>query len=85
MFNKLQLLLNHYGISDKDFDKAKPRENKPSYEKKVIEDLIKNPYAFRQGSSELCEQALMDAKTQLHLLLQQVDLEKLGQRICTSL
>ena len=37
-------------------------------------------YAIRQASSELCEKVLTVAKTQLHPLLRQVDLEKLGQR-----
>ena len=37
-------------------------------------------YVIRQASKELCEKVLTDAKTQLHPLLRQVDLEKLGQR-----
>lgn len=79
MFAKLHLLLNHYGISGKDSNEFKIRESN-SYEQKVIEDLIKNPYAVQQGSDELCETALINAKAQLHPLLQQVDLEKLGLR-----
>lgn len=37
-------------------------------------------YVIRQVSKELCEKVLTDAKTQLHPLLRQADLEKLGQR-----
>ena len=80
MLNKIHMLVNRFGVIGKYFDEAKPSKRNDYYRQEIIEDLIQNPYAFRQGSSELCEQALMDAKTQLHPLLQQVDLEKLGQR-----
>ena len=80
MLNKIHMLVNRFGVIGKYFDEAKPNKRNDYYKQGVLEDLIQNPSAFRQGSSELCEKALMDAKTQLHPLLQQVDLEKLGQR-----
>jgi hypothetical protein len=80
MLNKLHMLVNRFGVIGKYFDEAKPRKRNDYYRQEIVEDLIQNPYAFRQGSSDLCEQSLRDAKTQLHPLLQQVDLEKLSQR-----
>lgn len=80
MLNKIHMLVNRFGVIGKYFYEAKPRKRNDYPKQEVIEGLLESPYAFRQGSSELCEQALMDAKTQLHPLLQQVDLEKLGQR-----
>ena len=80
MFNKLHMLFNRYGPIGKYSDAVKPSKNNICYEQEIIENLIKNPYAFRQVSEELCKKAVMDAKTQLHPLLQQVDLEKLGHR-----
>ncbi len=80
MLNKMQMLINLFGASGRYFDEAKLRESKRHYKQEVMERLIKDPSAFRQVSGELCEKALMDAKAQLHPLLRQVDLEKLGQR-----
>ena len=80
MLNKIHIFVNRFGMSSKYFDKAKLRENNAYYKQEVLEGLIKDPYAFRQGAAELCEKALVNAKAQLHPLLQQVDLEKLGQR-----
>lgn len=80
MFNKLHMLFNRYGVIGKYSDAVKLSKNNVYYEQEIIENLIKNPYAFRQVSEELCKKAVMDAKTQLHPLLQQVDLEKLGHR-----
>jgi len=80
MFNKIHMLVNHFGMSSKYFEEAKQSKNNGYYEQEVIEGLIKNPYTFRQVSEQLCEKALINAKTQLHPLLQQVDLENLGQR-----
>jgi hypothetical protein len=80
MFNKIHMFVHRYGVSGKYIDEAKANKDNSCYEQEVIERLIENPYAFRQVSEELCEKALIDAKTQLHPLLQQVDLEKLGHR-----
>ena len=80
MLNKIHLLANRFGAIGKYFDEGKPSKGNDYYKQGVIEDLLQNSDACRQGSSELCEKALMDAKVQLHPLLQQVDLEKLGQR-----
>ena len=82
MFKKVHMLLNRYGMGSKSFEEAKLSKNKNNgdCEQEVIESLIKNQSEFRQVSKELCEKALIDAKNQLHPLLQQVDLEKLGQR-----
>ena len=80
MLNKIHMLVNRFGVIGKHLDEAKPSKRNACYKQGIIEDLLQNPYVFRQGSSELCEKALMDAKAQLHPLLQQVDLEKLGQR-----
>ena len=80
MFKKLHLLVNRFGVRGKYFDEVELRKSNGHYKQEVMEGLIKDSYAFRQGSSELCEKALIDAKTQLHPLLQQVDLERLGQR-----
>lgn len=80
MLNKIHMFVNRFGMIGSYIDEAKSSKRNDYYKQEVIEGLIQNPYAFRQGSSELCEKALIDAKTQLHPLLQQVDLEKLGQR-----
>jgi hypothetical protein len=80
MFNKVHMLLNRYGLTGKYFDEAKQSKNDGYAKQEVIEGLFKSALEFRQVSEELCEKALMDAKTQLHPLLQQVELEKLGQR-----
>lgn len=70
MLNKIHMLVNRFGVIGKYFDEAKPSKRNDYYQQGIREDPIQNPYAFRQGSSELCEKALMDAKTQLHPLLQ---------------
>lgn len=80
MLNKVHMLINRFGMGGKHFDEAKRNKNSDDYEQEVIEGLLKNPITFRQVTEGLCEKALMDAKAQLHPLLQRVDLEKLGQR-----
>ena len=80
MLNKLHMLFNRFGVIGKYFDEAKQSKNDGYAKQEVIEGLFKSGLEFRQVSEELCEKALMDAKTQLHPLLQQVELEKLGQR-----
>ena len=80
MLNKIHMLVNRFGVIGKYFYEAKPRKRNDYPKQEVIEGLLESPYAFRQVVEELCEKALMNAKSQLHPLLQQVDLEKLGQR-----
>lgn len=80
MFDKVQLLLHRYGVRGKYVDGTKQNKNDSSSKQEVIAGLFHSPYEFSQISEELCEKALMDAKSQLHPLLQKVDLEKLGQR-----
>ena len=80
MFNKLHMLLHRYGVRGRYIDGAKQSKNDGDSKQEVIAGLFQSPYTFRQASEELCEKALLDAKSQLHPLLQQVDLEKLGQR-----
>ncbi|GAB4577392.1 MAG: hypothetical protein Fur0022_01230 [Anaerolineales bacterium] len=80
MLNKVHMFVNRYGMRGKYFDEAKRNKNSDDYEQAIIEGLLKNPITFRQVTEELCEKAVMDAKAQLHPLLHQVDLEKLGQR-----
>lgn len=80
MLNKIHMLVNRLGVIGKYFDEAKPRKRSDCPKQELIEGLFESPYAFRQVGEELCEKALMNAKSQLHPLLQQVDLEKLGQR-----
>lgn len=46
----------------------------------VTASLIKNQYEFKQTAKDLCEKALVDAKSELHPLLRQVDLDRLDQR-----
>lgn len=80
MFNKVHMPLNRYGMSGKYFEATESSTKNSFCEQEVIERLIKDPHSFSQFSTELSENALIDAKTQLHPLLQQVDLERLGQR-----
>jgi hypothetical protein len=74
------MFLNRYAVSGKYLGKAKVSKNNGYSRQEVIEDLFEGPFAFGQAAEELCEKALMDAKTQLHPLLQQVNLVKLDQR-----
>lgn len=80
MLNRIHMLINRFGLIGSYIDEAKPSKRIDYYQKTGIESLIQNPYAFKQTSEELCEKALIDAKTQLHPLLRQVEMEKLGQR-----
>ena len=80
MFHTVHLLVNRDGASGKYFGKSNVSDNNDYSQQKVIEGLFKSPCAFGSVSEELCEKALMDAKSQLHSLLQQVDPEKLDQR-----
>ena len=80
MFNKLHMLIHRYGVRGRYIDGAKQSKKDGDSKQEVIAGLFQSPYTFRQASEELCEKALLDAKSQLHPLLQQVDLEKLGQR-----
>jgi hypothetical protein len=48
---------------------------------KTIETLVLAPNDFGQFASELCKKALEDAKSQLHPLLQTVELDRLDQRV----
>ena len=80
MLNRIHMLINRFGLIGSYLDETKPSKRIDNHQQTGIEGLIQNPYAFRQTSEELCEKALIDAKTELHPLLQQVDLQKLGQR-----
>ena len=79
MLNNVHLLLNRFSVSGKSFEEVKRGKNNGYYEQELIENLIKTPSALRLVSRELAEKALIDAKPLLHPLLQQVDLENLGQ------
>lgn len=80
MLNRIHMLINRFGLLGSYIDEAKPSKRIDYYQKTLMEGLIQKPYEFKQASEELCEKALIDAKSQLHPLLQQVGLEKLGQR-----
>jgi hypothetical protein len=53
--------------------------NKWSWERSV-EEVVSAPKDFGQAANELCEKALEDAKSQLHPLLQNTELDHLSQR-----
>jgi hypothetical protein len=80
MLNKIHMFLNRYGVSGKYLDKPKVSKNHGYSRQEQLEDLFDGPFPFRQAAEEFCEKALIDAKTQLHPLLQQADLERLDQR-----
>ena len=56
------------------------RNRSSLYNQDALEFLLTSPQALRQASEEVCEKTLMEAKSHLHPLLRQVDLERLGQR-----
>ena len=56
------------------------RKIKNNCKQEILEYVIENENGLKQAAKELCEEALNHAKTQLHPLLQQVELERLDQR-----
>lgn len=50
------------------------------YNQDALMNLLENQQLFSDLCKQLCEKALTDAKNQLHPLLRQVELERLGQR-----
>lgn len=80
MLDRLHMLLHRFGVNNIFVDETKRSKKDGVSTPDAIQSLFRSPSAFRQISEELCEKALMDAKSELHPLLQQADLEKLGQR-----
>ena len=56
------------------------RNNNNLYNQDALEFLLISPQELRQASREVCEKSLVEAKSRLHPLLHQVDVERLGQR-----
>jgi hypothetical protein len=56
------------------------RNNNSLYSRDYLEFLLTSPEELRQTSEKVCEKTLVEAKSHLHPLLHQVDLEQLGQR-----
>jgi len=55
-------------------------KTKNLYWKEPFEEVLTNPSSFKKVAEELCEKALVDAKTRLHPLLQSDELENLDRR-----
>ena len=56
------------------------RKDEISYRQESLESVITNSNGLKYVANDLCEKALTDAKSQLHPLLQQVELDRLDQR-----
>jgi hypothetical protein len=56
------------------------RKIKNDCKQEIIDNVITNKNGLKQVAKDLSEKALTEAKTQLHSLLQQVELERLDQR-----
>ena len=56
------------------------RKIENSCRQESLENIITNPNELKQVANDLCEKALTEAKSKLHPLLQQVELERLDQR-----
>ena len=61
-------------------EQVKVRKIENSCKQESLENVLTNPNELKQVADDLCKKALSDAKTQLHPLLQQVELERLDQR-----
>src|SRR5215207_5214299 len=59
---------------------AKVRKTENSCGQESLENVITNSNELKQVANDLCEKALTNAKSRLHPLLQDVELERLDQR-----